>query len=103
MWWTLLAFLAVLATKFITSVRLKGLKAKLHSIQPHIDEVRVKLAEAEDEFEALKLRVQDKESHLSHLGDAVRNLELALKQPVDADDVAHERVQFSATVAEGEL
>lgn len=102
MWWTLLAFLAVLATKFITSVRLKGLKAKLQSIQPHIDEVRVKLAEAEDEFEALKLRVQDKESHLSHLGDAVRNLELGLKQPVDADDVAHERVQLSAAV-EGEL
>ncbi len=102
MWWTLLAFLAVLAAKFVTSVRLKGLKAKLQSIQPHIDEVRVKLAEAEDEFEALKMRVQDKESRLSHLGDAVRNLEDSLKQPVDADDVAQERVQLSAAVAENE-
>ena len=102
MWWTLLAFMAVLATKFVTSVRLKGLKARLQAIQPNIDEVRVKLAEAEDECETIKMKVQDKESHLTHLGDAVRNLEESLKQPVDADDVVQERVQLSAAVAEAE-
>ena len=79
--WSILAFLAVLATKFLTSVRLRGLKAKLEAIQPSIDELRVKVAEAEEEVEALKLKVDEKTTLLANLEDVVRTLEASLKQP----------------------
>ena len=58
--WTLLAFLCVLGTKFLTSVRLRGLKAKLEAVQPHIDELRHKLAEAEEEVGGLELKVTER-------------------------------------------
>ena len=83
--WTILAFLGVLGTKFITAMRLKGLKAKLEAIQPRIDEVRSQLREVEEEYETLKLSVEDRESRLTHLQDAVRNLEDSLKRPADVD------------------
>ena len=91
--WTLLAFLCVLATKFLTSVRLRGLKAKMEAIQPHIDELRLKLAQSEDEVQLLKLQVAAKDELLNNLKDVVRMLEESLKQPV-ADVETAERVQI---------
>ncbi|MEW6756536.1 MAG: hypothetical protein AB1505_37030 [Candidatus Latescibacterota bacterium] len=96
--WTLLAFLCVLATKFLTSVRLRGLKARLDAIQPHIDELRVKLAEAEEQLEALKLQVGEKSELINALQDVVRQLEESRKQPME-DAEAIERVQLMETVA----
>ena len=43
--WTILAVAAVVATKLVTALRLKDLKAKLESIQPDIDELRYKVVE----------------------------------------------------------
>lgn len=95
--WTLLALLAVVATKFITSVRLRGLKSRLEAMQPQIDELRLKLAEAEEEVETLKLQVAEKEELLNNLKDVVRILEESLKQPVvDLETV--ERVQLMQAV-----
>ena len=85
--WTILAFLAVLGTKFATAMRLKGLKAKLEAIQPRIDEVRSQLREVEEGYETLKLNVEDNEARLTHLQDAVRNLEESLKRPAEADSL----------------
>jgi predicted nucleic acid-binding Zn-ribbon protein len=83
-----------MATKFLTSVRLRGLKAKLEAIQPEIDEVRYKVAEAEDSFDTLKLKVEEKEKLLNNLKDVVRNLEDSLKQPATEDRESYERVQL---------
>ena len=54
--WTIVAVLLVLGVKFVTSLRLKDLKAKFEKIQPKIDELRTELAVAEDEFESWLLR-----------------------------------------------
>ncbi len=101
MLWTILAFLCVLSTKFLTSVRLRGLKAKFEAIQPEIDSLRLKVAESEEQMEALKLKVEEKEKLLSNLADVVRILEDSLKQPVTDIDT-EDRVQLmQATVEEG--
>jgi predicted nucleic acid-binding Zn-ribbon protein len=91
--WTILGLLCVMATKFLTAVRLRGLKAKLEAIQPEIDEVRYKVAEAEDSYDTLKLKVEEKEKLLTNLKDVVRNLEDSLKQPAE-DRESYERVQL---------
>ena len=91
--WTILGLLCVMATKFLTAVRLRGLKAKLEAIQPEIDEVRYKVAEAEDTYDTLKLKVEEKEKLLTNLKDVVRNLEDSLKQPAE-DRESYERVQL---------
>jgi peptidoglycan hydrolase CwlO-like protein len=97
--WTILAFLCVLSTKFLTSVRLRGLKAKLEAIQPEIDDLRLKVADSEEQMEALKLKVEEKEQLLTNLGDVVRIYEEALRQPV-VDIAAEERVQLMEAGAE---
>ncbi len=97
--WTILAFLCVLATKFLTAVRLRGLKAKLEAIQPEIDNLRLKVAQSEEEMEALKLKVEEREKLLSNLADVVRILEDSLKQPV-TDIESVERVQLMQAVVE---
>ena len=98
--WTIVAFLAVLGTKLATQVRLKGLKAKLDAIQPHIDEVRVNLREAEEEYETLKLKAEDGEARLTHLRDAVNTLENSLKQPAAVNAFADERARQSEELAQ---
>jgi hypothetical protein len=95
--WTILAFLCVLATKFLTAVRLRGLKAKMEAVQPHIDDLRLKLAEAEEEVGALKLRLGERSELHSAIKDVVNQLELSLKQPA-ADIEAMERVNLMETV-----
>jgi len=95
--WTIVAFVAVLGTKFATQLRLKGLKEKLDSIQPQVDEVRIELRQAEGEYEELKLKTGDSEARLTHLRDAVNTLENSLNQP-DPVDATHadERARVSA-------
>lgn len=95
--WTILACLCVLATKFLTSVRLRGLKARLEAVQPKIDDLRYKLAEIEEEVEELKLQVNQKTELFTALQDAVRNLEENIKQP-STDIDALEREQLMQTM-----
>ena len=97
--WTILAFLCVLATKFFTSVRLRGLKAKLEAIKPEIDDLRLKVADSEEQMEALKLKVEERESLLTNLSDVIRIYEEALRQP-ETDHLAEERVQLMQAEAE---
>ena len=97
--WTILAFLCVLATKFLTSVRLRGLKAKLEAIQPEIYDLRLKVANSEEQMEELKLKVEDRESLLTNLSDVIRIYEEALRQPA-TDHLAEERVQLMQAGAE---
>lgn len=96
--WTMLALLCVVATKFLTSVRLRGLRAKFDSIQPEIDDLRLKVAQCEEEVEALRLKVEDREQLLTNLGDVVRVLEDSLKRPV-ADVDTLDRVQLVESTA----
>ncbi len=79
--WTILAVLAVLATKFVTALRLKDLKAKLEAIQPHIDELRGQLHSAEDEFESFRLKEEATTTRLTHLKGVVQYLENQVKAP----------------------
>jgi predicted nucleic acid-binding Zn-ribbon protein len=83
MFWTILAVLAVLSTKFVTSLRLKDLKAKFEEIQPKIDELRVQLAEVDDEHENLKVRETASQSRLTHLKGVVQYLENTVKSPIE--------------------
>ena len=82
-------------------MRLRGLKAKLEAIQPEIDDLRLKVADSEEQMEALKLKlkVEEKEQLLTNLGDVVRIYEEALRQPV-VDIAAEERVQLMEAGAE---
>ena len=98
-WISILAFSCVLLTKVITSVSLRSLKAKLEAIQPEIDDLRLKLADSEEQMEALKLKVEKKENLLTNLGDVVRIYEETLRQQV-ADFAAEERVQLMEAGAE---
>ena len=83
--------MAVLATKFVTSLRLKDLKAKLEGIQPHIDELRSSLHGAEDEFESLKLKEEATTTRLTHLKGVVQYLENQVKAAPQNGDLPDER------------
>ena len=98
--WTIIAFLCVLGTKFLTAMRLKGLKAKLEAIQPHIEEVRISLREAEEAHEALRMKVEDNEARLNHLHGAVRHLEDEIKAPAESDSGAADRAMLSTELVE---
>lgn len=83
--WTIVAVMAVLATKFITALRLKDLRAKLENIQPYIDDLRVKVAGAEDEFQSLKLKEEATTTRLTHLRGVVNYLENQVRSaPTDS-------------------
>lgn len=92
--WTILAAMAVLATKFVTALRLKDLKAKLEAIQPHIDEMKGKVAEAEDEYEGLKLKEEHTTTRLTHLKGVVQYLENQVKQAPADSNAPDERGQI---------
>ena len=89
--WTIVAVMAVLATKFITALRLKDLKAKLESIQPDIQELRVKVAESEDEFEDLRLKESAAQSRVTRLKGVVQYLENQVKSAPAAANAPDER------------
>ncbi|HJP30897.1 MAG: hypothetical protein QF689_05440 [Candidatus Latescibacteria bacterium] len=89
--YTILAVMAVLATKFVTALRLKDLKAKLESIQPDIDELRTKVAESEDEFESLRLKEDAAQSRVTHLKGVVQHLETQVKSAPAAANAPDER------------
>jgi len=91
---TILALLCVVATKFLTSVRLRGLRAKFDSIQPVIDALHTQVTESEEKLEELGLKVEEKEALLSNLADAVRTLDDSLKRPIE-DLTAQDRVQLA--------
>ena len=90
---TILALLCVVATKFITSVRLRGLRAKFDSIQPEINALQAQVTESEEKSEELSLIVEEKEALLSNLADAVRILDESLKRPAGNLN-AQDRVQL---------
>ncbi|MBT4097194.1 MAG: hypothetical protein HOM68_13060 [Gemmatimonadetes bacterium] len=85
--------MAVLATKFVTSLRLKDLKVKLEAIQPHIDELRGKLHGSEDEFEGLKLKEEATTTRLTHLKGVVQYLENQVKSAPKDGGMEDERSQ----------
>ena len=91
--WTILAFVCVLAAKFFTSVRLRGLKVELEAIQPAIDALQIEVIESEAQMEELKLKVEEKEQLSINLSDVVRIYEEALRQP-ETDIAAVERMQM---------
>lgn len=93
--WTILAVSAVVATKLATALRLKDLKKKLESIKPDIDELRYKVAEAEDEFESLRLKEEASESRVTHLKGVVQHLENLVKSAPDSAGVMDERVAIT--------
>jgi chromosome segregation ATPase len=89
--WTIIAVLAVLATKFVTALRLKDLKAKLESIQPDIEELRSNVAGAEDEFEGLRMRQEATGTRVTHLKGVVQHLENQVKSTPTAANAPDER------------
>ncbi|MEE2831718.1 MAG: hypothetical protein VYD18_05105 [Candidatus Latescibacterota bacterium] len=89
--WTILAVAAVVATKLVTTLRLKDLRAKLESIQPDIDELRHKVAESEEEFEILRMKEEASESRVTHLKGVVQHLENQVKAAPASAGVMDER------------
>jgi len=100
--WTIFAALAVLATKFVTALRLKDLKAKFEAIQPHIDELRQKVAEAEDELANLRMREEATQTKLTHMKGVVQYLESSAKAPVNQPYVDERQQVLEATMEEQE-
>ena len=96
---TILALLCVVVTKFLTSVRLRGLRAKFDSIQPEIDALHAQVTESEEKLEELGLKVEEKEALLSNLADAVRILDESLKRSVE-DINAQDRIQLAERSAQ---
>ena len=91
--WTIAAVIAVLATKFVTALRLKDLKAKLEAMQPRILELREQLHGVEDEHENLKLKEDATSTRLTHLKGVVSHLESIVKAPANASAMSDERQQ----------
>ena len=89
--WTIVAVMAVLATKFVTALRLKDMKAKLEKIQPDIDEMSNKLAAAEDEFEGLRMKEEATQTRVTHLKGVVQHLENQVKSAPQAANAPDER------------
>ena len=79
--WTIVAALLVLGVKFVTSLRLKDLKAKFEQIQPKIDELRTQLAVAEDD---LRIKEEATQTRLTHLKGIVQHLQNQVKAPANA-------------------
>lgn len=98
--WTIFAALAVLATKFITAMRLKDLKAKFEAIQPHIEELRQKVAEAEDELAGLRMREEATQTKLTHMKGVVQYLETSAKAPANQPYMDEREQILQATVEE---
>ena len=94
--WTIIAFIAVVLTQLVTKLRLRKLKSKLNGIQPHLEKVRGNLLEAEKDYELIKLKSSDSEGRLTHLKEAVSELEKRLKKPKVADASVDERARLSA-------
>lgn len=91
--WTIVAFLAVLATKFLTALRLKDMKAKLDGIKPYIDELRLKIHEAEEEHANLQLKQEATQTRLTHLKGVVEYMEATVRSPANTIAVPDERQQ----------
>lgn len=91
--WTIVAVMAVLATKFVTALRLKDLKAKLEAVQPYIDDLKVKLGQAEDDYQNLKLKEEATQTRLTHLRGVVVYLENQVKSAPTDSSLPDERAQ----------
>ena len=98
--WTIVAVLLVLGVKFITSLRLKDLKAKFEAIQPKIDELRTELAVAEDEYESQKLKEEATQTRLTHLKGVVQYLENQIKTPDNSAVLEERQTVLEAAAAE---
>ena len=85
--------MAVLATKFATSLRLKDLRAKLVAIEPQINELRGKLHGSGDEFEDLKLKEEATTTRLDALKGVVQYLENQVNVARTEGEVPDERSQ----------
>lgn len=99
--WTIVAVMAVLATKFVTALRLKDLKAKLEAIRPDIDDLRTKVAEIEDEYESLRMKEEATQTRVTHLKGVVQYLENQVRSaPTDstAPDERGQVLQSAETV-----
>jgi len=97
--WTFILLLCVVATKFVTAVRLRGLKARLESVRPEIEDLRAQVAQAEDQTQELSLQVTKRTELLTALQDAVRSLEDSIKQgPSETDRETAERVALIKTL-----
>ncbi|MFH1566643.1 MAG: hypothetical protein ABIL09_01490, partial [Gemmatimonadota bacterium] len=101
--WTMLAALAVLATKFVTALRLKDMKAKLEGIQPYIEEIKAKVAQAEDEFADLKMREESTRNKMTHLRSVVQFLETTAKSPSPQTYTDEREQVLQAAVEEQEV
>ena len=98
--WTIFAALAVVATKLATALRLKDLKAKFEAIQPAIEELRQKVAAAEDELAGLRVREVAAQTKLTHMKGVVQYLETSAKAPANQPYVDEREQVLQATVEE---
>lgn len=79
--WTIVAILAVMATRAVTAFRLKDLKATLEGIAPKIMDLRREVKEAEEELNEFKARETTSKTKVANLRAAVQYLENTVKGP----------------------
>lgn len=78
--WVVLGFLVVAVTKYLTSVRLRGLAERMHREQADATELRRELLQAEEREGALKMETERLQTKVSALRNVVGNLERSLQR-----------------------
>lgn len=78
--WVGLGFLVVAVTKYLMSVRLRGLTDLMHKEQADAQELRHVLLQAEDKETALKTEAERLQDRVSALRNVVGNLERSLQR-----------------------
>lgn len=76
--WVVLGFLVVAVTKYLTSLRLRGLRERMHREQADANELRHALVQAEERESALKTETDRLHTKVSALRNIVANLERSL-------------------------
>lgn len=78
--WVVLGFLVVAVTKYLTSLRLRGLAERMHREHADANELRHALVQAEERETALKTETEKLHAKVSALRNIVANLERSLSR-----------------------
>lgn len=78
--WVAVGFLVVFITKYLTSIRLRGLADRMHREQADTNELRHALVEAEERESTLKSETEGLQEKVAGLRNVVGNLERSLQR-----------------------
>ncbi|MEW6754898.1 MAG: hypothetical protein AB1505_28535 [Candidatus Latescibacterota bacterium] len=90
MLWAILAFALVAITKYLTSLRLRRLRARIEQDRQAADELRRRLGQASEKEEVLKARIEELSQKARALTHVVATLQRATAGSVEPEAVESE-------------